>query len=234
MTRRSACRTALAAILGALAWADCAIAQEASAEIVRGQAGEWLVASDDGRPGCRVTLRTQKIVGGYAASAASDCATKVPRLANLTAWSFSDGVTLSDAARKPILVFGEDETTILKTRSGGPPVWYLTKPKAGIDRLPHASAVFGTWAMRRPNGPPICTVTFRDKPPKDGEESYALALDPGCDPAIRKLKLGSWRIDDTSLVLDGEESGLQFELAPFGFEKVREQGSRPLQLVRQP
>jgi hypothetical protein len=232
MIRRRARQTALAAALAAFAWG--AAAQEPSAEIVKEQAGEWLVASDDGRPGCRVKLGTQKTIGGYVASAAPDCAAKVPRVANVAAWRFADGVTLADATRKPILVFGEDETTILKTRTGGPPAWYLTRAKQGVDRIPHASAVFGTWTMRRPNGPPLCTVTFSDKPPKAGEESYALTLDPACDPAIRKLKLGSWRIEDVSLMLYGEEDGLQFDAASFGFEKRREGGARPLHLVRQP
>lgn len=232
MTRRSACRTALAAAVVAASFS--ALAQSLSPDIVKDQSGEWLVASDDGRPGCRVTLRPQKTVGGYVATPAADCATKVPRVAGVAAWNYNDGVVLSDAARKPIMIFGEDETTILKTRTGGPPAWYLTRAKQGVDRIPHASAIFGAWTMRRPNGPPICTVTFSDKPPKGGEESYALTLDPTCDPAIRKLKLGSWRIEDVSLMLYGEEDGLQFDAASFGFEKRREGGARPLHLVRQP
>lgn len=205
-----------------------------SPEIIKEQAGEWLAAADDGRPGCRIRLKTDKTVGGMVAAPAADCASRIPVLAKVEAWHMANGVTLSDASRKPILVFTEDETAILKTREGGPPTYYLVRSKPGVDRLPHASAIFGTWQMRRPKGPAICTVTFRDKPPKGGEESYALALDSNCDPAIRKLKLSSWKIEDISLMLYGEEDGLQFRQTASGYEKVIQGRDRPLELVRQP
>lgn len=205
-----------------------------SPDIVKAQAGDWLVAADDGRPGCRVQLKTEKTIGGMVAIPAADCASRIPALADVAAWHMADGVTLADATRKPVLVFTEDETAILKTRQDGPPTYYMIQPKAGVDRLPHASAVFGTWQVRRPNGPAICTITFQDRPPKGGEESYALALDPACDGAIKRLKLGSWRIEDISLMLyGGDGDGLQFQQTASGFEKVLQKGDRPLQLVRQ-
>lgn len=204
-----------------------------STDIVKAQLGEWLVATDDGRPGCRVRLKAEKTIGGMAATPAPDCASRLPALANVAAWHMSNGVKLLDATRKPILIFTEDETAILKTREGDPPAHYMIRPKAGIDRLPHASAVFGTWHMRRPKGPVICTITFRDRPRREGEESYGLSLDPACDPIIRRLKLTSWRIEDISLMLYGETDGLQFQLTSTGFEKVGPQGQRPLELVRQ-
>lgn len=207
-----------------------AIAQ--SPDIVRAQAGDWLVAADDGRPGCRIGLKTAKTVGGMVATPAADCASRVPKLAGVVVWHMSGGVILSDAMRRPVLTFGEDETAILKTREGGPPTYYMFRPKPGIDRVPHASAVFGTWQMRRPKGPAICTVTFHERPPKGGEESYALTVDPTCDGAIRRLKLGSWRIEDLTLQLYGEEDGLSFEQTADGYAKTVERGSRPLELVR--
>lgn len=232
MSLRSRRITHPAIALGVVLFAIPASAQ--SPDIVKAQAGEWLVAADDGRPGCRIRLKTDKTIGGMVAIPAADCAARIPILANVAAWHMSGGVTLSDATRKPVLVFTEDETAILKTREGGPPAYYMVQPKPGIDRLPHASAIFGTWQMRRPNGPPLCTVSFQDKSPKGGEESYALVLDSNCDPAIRKLKLGSWRIEDVSLMLYGEEDGLQFRQTATGYEKVIQGRDRPLQLVRQP
>lgn len=211
-----------------------AVAQ--SADIIRAQTGEWLVASDDGKPGCRINLKAQTTVGGMVAVPAKDCTTRVPRLADVAAWRFSDGVTLADAVRKPIMVFGEDETGILKTRPGAPPAFYMFKAKPGVDRAPHAAAIFGTWQMRRPKGAAICAVTFQDRPPKGGgEESYGLLLDPACDASIKRLKLVSWRIEDVSLMLYGTDDGsLKFEPIVEGFERIGEPKARPLHLVRQP
>lgn len=207
-----------------------------SADIVRAQIGEWLVASDDGKPGCRVTLKAETTIGGMAAVPAKDCATRVPSLADVAAWRFSDGVTLADAVRKPIMAFGEDETGILKTRPDAQPVYFMFKARPGVDRAPHAAAIFGTWQMRRPKGAAICAVTFQDRPPKGGgEESYGLLLDPACDAAVKRMKLVSWRIEDVSLMLYGTDGDfLKFAPATVGFDKVAEKNARPLHLVRQP
>ncbi|HEX8417678.1 MAG TPA: AprI/Inh family metalloprotease inhibitor, partial [Methylobacterium sp.] len=112
------------------------------------------------------------------------------------------------------------------------PNYLLVRAKAGVDRAPHAPAIFGTWTMRRPDGPALCTVVFRDRPPPGAEESFALTLDPACDPAVRRLRLASWRIEDFRLMLYGEAGSLRFEPAPGGFDKA--EGGRPLRLVRQP
>lgn len=244
MTPRSFARASL--LLAAVTAASGSLAQALGPDAVKARAGEWLVAPDDGRPGCRVRLKADTTVGGMAASPAADCASRIPILADVEAWHMAGGITLSDAARKPVLVFTEDEPPVLKTRQGEPPVlktrqgeppaYFMFKPNRGVDRAPHASAVFGTWQMRRPGGPNICTVAFRNRPPAGGQKGYALEIGPACDAAIRRLNLASWRIEDVSLVLYGSDGeGLRFAPTATGFEKVaRSKGDRPLQLARQP
>lgn len=230
----------VACLLTAAGLAAASRAGAQSPDIVKAQAGEWLVAPDDGRPGCRIRLKTDKTIGGMVATPASDCRSRVPALADVAAWHMADGVTLSDATRKPVLVFAEDETTVLKTRGRAPPAYYMFRPGKSVDRVPHASAIFGTWQMRRPNGPVICTLALRDRPEAGGQEnrsrSYGLELGPACDAAIKRLKLVSWRIEDLSLMLyGGDGEGLRFAQTATGFEKVTSSKSdRPLLLARQP
>lgn len=223
---------ALAALAAPL---QTGLAQGVSPDIVRAQAGTWLVAPDDGRPGCRIALEAAATAGGMVARPAPDCAARLPPLAAVVSWSFAEGgVSLDDAARRRVMLFTEDETAFLKTRDDRVPGHVMVQARAGVDRAPHASAIFGAWAMQRPDGPTICAVTFQDKPPPGGEESFALALDPGCDAAVRKLKLGSWRVEDFTLVLYGTDgASLSFEpLSATAFTKAASEGGLPLRLVR--
>ena len=51
------------AILASLVSAASA---QVSPEIVKATAGEWLIAAQNGRPGCRVTLSAEQAIGGHA------------------------------------------------------------------------------------------------------------------------------------------------------------------------
>ena len=226
-------RLALVATFGAALVGAPASAQ--SPDIIRGQTGEWLIVGDDGKPGCRIRLDAAKTIGGMTAVPAKDCGSRIARLADVTSWHFAEsGVSLNDATRKRVMLFVEDETTLLKTRGDQVPNYLMVKAPAGIDRAPHAPAIFGTWSMHRPGGPAICTVTFRDKPPPGGEESFALAIHPQCDPGVRKMRLASWRIEDFSLMVYGQAGeSLKFVPAQGGaFEKAASEGGPPLLLVK--
>lgn len=217
------------------ALAPAAAAQEVAPDIVRAQTGEWLIVSDDGKPGCRIKLEAGPTIGGMVAVPAADCAVRLPKIAEVASWHFAQpGISLNDATRKRVMLFEEDETTLLKTRGDAVPNYLMVQARPGIDRAPFAPAIFGTWTMQRPEGPPICTVTFRNAPPPGGTESFALALDPKCDSAIRKLKLASWRVEDFALMLYGTDGeSLRFEPAPGGaFTKAQSEGGRPLRLAR--
>lgn len=196
--------------------------------------GEWLVATDDGRPGCRIRLEAGETIGGRVAKPSPECEARLPNVATVSAWTPSDGVRLYDPKRKLVLHFQEDETTFLKTRNGESPTTMLVQAKAGVDRAPHAPALFGTWTMRRPGGPSLCEVTFLDGPPPGGQESFGLRTSATCDAAVKRLKLTTWRIEDFDLMLYGEgDTSLRLSPSRSGFEKARSEGGRPLELVRQ-
>lgn len=221
-------RPALAALL---LLAGPAAAQDESPDILRSYLGSWLVAGDDGKLGCRVTLAA----AGRQATPEPACAARLPRVAQTRTWSIDSGVILRDASRKAILAFVEDETTVMKTREGSP-AYYLVQAKAGVERAPHAPALVGRWSLERPGGPALCVAALRDRPPPGADESFALALEPGCDAAVARLKLSSWRIEDFRLMLYGPDGqSLAFEPAADGrFEKAAEERGRPLLMRRLP
>ncbi len=219
----------LLAVAGlSLAAARPAFAQ--STEILRAQTGRWLVAAQDGKPGCVLTLEMATTIGGRAVTVAPGCEGRMPSIADAAAWDLSDGLILRDPTRKVVARFSEDETAIWRDAERD---FVMVKARAGVDRLPHAPAIFGAWTMRRPDGPVLCEVSFFDRPPPGGQESFALTLRPGCDAAVTRLKLASWRIEAPYLMLygtDGESLG--FELTANGFTKRPQAGGRPLLLQK--
>lgn len=200
-------------------------------DYIKDTAGDWLVVTDDGKPGCRIKLETAHTIGGYVATPAPDCAAKKLTLAQTASWDFNGGVKLRDAARKLLFDFQEDETTMMKTSWEKPPVAMIVKARPGVDRAPFAPDLFGTWALKRPGGPVLCEVTLEKTPPKGGEESFALKMGVPCDPAVTRLKLTSWKAEDFSLSFYGTtDASLRFEPSPEGFAKA--EGGKPLNLER--
>ncbi|MBX9931327.1 MAG: protease inhibitor Inh/omp19 family protein [Methylobacterium sp.] len=195
----------------------------------RDSLGEWLAAPEDGKPGCRLKLTSERTIGGWSAVPAPDCSARLPKLAEASAWDYEGGIRLFDATRRKVATFEEDETTLLKTRVTDVPAILLVRAKAGIDRAPSAAQVAGLWTMRRPGGTPLCAVTLGTEK-QVGEGGTVLAAAP-CDAAVAKLKLSRWQIEDFALMLyGGGDSSLRFEPGPEGF--VKAEAGRPLEMVR--
>ncbi len=211
---------------------------QVSPEIVKATAGEWLIAAQNGKPGCRVTLSAEPAIGGHALTIPPHCAQRLPRIARAAAWRFDGqgGLALADATRRTLIAFGEEQEGALYRGKGTPEDQDIVMVKAptGVEELPNASKIFGRWTMRRPGGADICTVTFLDKPPPGGEESYALTLSTNCDAAVKRLKLASWRIETLDLMLYGTD-GASLALTPNasgGFSKAAREGGRPLEMAK--
>jgi len=219
-------------LLITLAFAGSALAQ-VSPEIVKESSGTFLIATDDGKPGCRIELTTTKIKGDlYKAVPAQDCAEKLPKLAKASAWDLSGGTRLHDSAGKLLIHFEEDETTFQKTRDGASPVTMLVQAKPGVDHAPSLATLTGQWIFKRPDGPALCEITFSDKKAGD-DESHVLAQAQSCDKAVASLKLNSWRIEDFAVMLYGaNDKSLRLEPTPEGFEKAQSEGGKPLLLVK--
>lgn len=226
--KRSAARIVAALSLASLGGAAQA---QTPPEVVAAHLGEWLAVTDDGKPGCRITLASERTIGGYAATPAPNCEARGLRIGDVSAWNYDGGIRLYDPTRKLVLTLEEDETTLLKTRVAAGPATMLVRAKPGVEKAPFAPDLYGPWAMRRPDGQILCEVTLRKTPPEGGSESFGLTVGGTCDPAVRRLKLASWRIEDFTLMLYGTDgASLRFEPSAQGFEKA--ETGKPLSLVR--
>lgn len=202
-------------------------------DFVKDNLGTWLVATDDGKPGCRVTLTSEAAGRAWRASPAPDCATRLPAVGRAVAWTFDGGVRLLGADGKVLLDFQEDETTMMKTSFEQKPVHYILKAKPGVERMPYAPDLAGAWVLRRPGGPTLCPLTL-SKGAKEEETELSVKTGTPCDAAVARLKLDSARAEDFSLMLYGKpETSLRLE--PSGAESyAKAEGGRPLEMVRAP
>ncbi len=200
---------------------------------IKDSVGEWLVATDDGKPGCRIALTARRTGRNWDATPAAECATRLPAVGRAVSWNYDAGVRLFGRDGKALLAFGEDETTIMKTGFETPPVHFMVRAPAGVERAPYAPALVGAWVLRRPGGPPLCPLAV-SKGPKDEATELTVKTGAPCDPAVARLRLDGARVEDFKLMLYGKpETALGLE--PSGPESyAKTDGGNPLEMVRVP
>jgi hypothetical protein len=201
-------------------------------ELVKAQAGTWLLAPESGAKGCRLTFKTSPATGGYAISGADACATALPTLAKATAWNFSDdgSLNLVDATGKALARFQEEEGSPWESEEGDP-MWLL--PALGdVDHVPTIASLAGTWQIQQPNGKAICSITLSSDTDEDGTPKMSPGGD--CPADIGDLKLSLWVMEGFGLVMMGTDgSSLSFDMRPDGsFQKSEEEEGEPMLLVR--
>ncbi|HEV7642294.1 MAG TPA: AprI/Inh family metalloprotease inhibitor, partial [Pyrinomonadaceae bacterium] len=169
-------------------------------------AGDWLVAPDNGKQGCVVSLGVEQAIGGYAATEKQPCSAQNPLHDRVYSWNFSDGgILFLDATRKVILRLQEQEGGPYRTAPEAQPAFLMAKGLTKTDRVPMAAQIFNSWSLSKMDGTKLCEMDLQNQPPESGEKSYALSLSKDCDASIKKLKLASWRIEGFDLMLYGTE-----------------------------
>lgn len=208
--------SALTLMLVAVAAQMSAAQAQVSDDIVKATAGDWLLAPEDGRPGCRVQLRPNEAIGGYELRQSPSCLGVRTMLMTAVAWRFDQangGIAFSGPERETVLSFAEKEDGTYASDGAPGDVLLLIKAPAGVTAVPNAKHVFGTWTALKTGGADLCRITFAEEPPPGGEESYALKLEDGCATELTKLKLASWRIEGLNLMIYGTE-GESIAFAP--------------------
>lgn len=221
-------RIAGAAVIGMVLSAGSAQAQ-VSPEIVKATAGDWLLAPEDGRQGCRVVLKAAETIGGYELAPSAQCAQVDEKLSGAVAWRFNEsdgGLVFAGADRKAILSFSEKEDASYATAGEPGSVLLLVAAPTGVTAIPNAKDLFGDWAIQQPGGKTVCRAMLSDKAPEGGEESYAVVIDKACDKSVSALKLGSWRIEGLNVVLYGTD-GDSLVFAPTGKGTFVADGAKP-------
>ncbi|MCK3775112.1 protease inhibitor Inh/omp19 family protein [Ensifer sesbaniae] len=201
--------------------------------VITAQTGDYLVAPLDGADGCRLTLTAEEAIGGYAVAGAEGCAKSLPILTNVAAWNFdgSGGLLLIDVLRKVHARFEESEGSPLQTNGENGPLLALVPAVDGISHLPAPANMKGAWQMKRPDGTAVCQLSFTGTADSDG--NLGLSVEEPCEGAVRKLKLRSWTANGLGITLLGDGgSSLAFTATASGFEKDRNEGGKPLLLVR--
>ncbi|WP_160004880.1 AprI/Inh family metalloprotease inhibitor [Rhizobium sp. 18055] len=223
-----------AALAAGLFVCSAALADDVDVDIVKAQAGTYLIASASGEPGCRITLESGNAIGGYSLSGADDCVKPLPALAEAYAWNFDSngGLILLDATRKVLARFVENEGSPLETEDEQP-LFMLDAPK-GVDRLPTFASLAGNWTLQRPTGEKLCTLILTNAKDKDGNSPLSPSGD--CAPAVARLNLAVFSVEGFGLVLMSKDgASLSFDMLENGnFEKSPEDGGKPLLMIKNP
>jgi hypothetical protein len=198
-------------------------------------AGIWLIAPEAGGKGCTVNLEEGLTIGGYGVTGNEGCSGGLAKLKDAFAWDFvGPALVIRDVAQQTLVrVVPQGAGTYAEDKPAGARL-LMVKAARGVDRIPTASELFGSWQLRRPGGAAICSLTLQNTPPPGGQESFGLLVADGCDAAVARLKLASWRLEGTLVVLYGTEGGsLSFEPRGAGtFVKAAKEGGKPLNLVK--
>lgn len=178
---------------------------QVSDDIVEATTGLWLVASEDGSPGCRLTFQKAKTIGGYALKEEKPCAG--PLHDNVFAWDFGgNGIVLRDATRKAMMSFEEQEGGPYRTPEGVTPRIYLIPDPGTMQSVPVAKNLAGSsWTLSDKKGKALCGIKLSDRPIPDYDDAFALEVSKDCNAAIRKTKISMWQISEINLVFVGGE-----------------------------
>ncbi len=232
MIRRGAIATV--AVAG-LAVATSAASAQVADDIVQATAGVWVLAPEDGRPGCRVQLRANEVIGGYELRPSPSCLGLRTMMTTAVAWRFdpaTGSLAFSGPQRETLVAFAEKEDGTYASAGEPGDVLLLLKAPPGVTSVPNARSIFGSWSLLEKGGADICRITFSDQPPAGGEESYALSLAEDCAAKLTNLKLASWRIEGLNLMLYGVD-GDSFAFQPGAKGTfVADDAKPPLVLVR--
>jgi hypothetical protein len=215
----------LISLLGSRAWA------EPVPSYIEDSVGEWLIATDDGKPGCNVSLSADRVGDHFKIAPSAECASRLPTVSGAASWDYDSGVRLFDADGSLLLEFAEDESTMMKTSFETPPVHFMVPAKSGVDHAPFAPALVGNWVLQRPGGAPLCPLLLGKDAQSEDTELTVKTGSP-CDGAVSRLKLDSARVEDFTLMLYGQpETSLSFE--PSGSESfIKTEAGKPLEMVR--
>jgi protease inhibitor Inh len=211
-----------------LAQAPATLGESAKAVI-----GTWEFSNADRDKICTVTLKSDPAPVGFKAEFDKNCGSLFPLVNDIVGWNYpeNDLLHLLDAQGKSLVEFSEVEDGIYEAPTPGVGVLFLQNAAAAGAAPKPPEQVAGDWAIVRANGTPLCRLTLATTAAQDG---LALAVKPGCDPAVVRLNLTLWRIDRDELMLVPARGN------PWRFEEVDAKTWRrvpesndPIMLVRQ-
>ena len=189
---------ALAVLLGGPAQAQT---REPLSESAKSVIGSWEFSNAERDKKCSVTFTSDPSAVGFKLAFDANCGNLFPLVSRIVGWKYpqDDLLYLLDAQGQSVVEFSEVEDGIFEAPTPGIGVLFLQTPGAAAGPAPlKPEQVAGTWAIKRGEGAPLCTLALASTPTSAG---FALTVQPGCDPAIAKLSFAQWRLDGGQLVL---------------------------------
>ncbi|MGA9081013.1 MAG: AprI/Inh family metalloprotease inhibitor [Pseudolabrys sp.] len=175
--------------------------------------GSWEFSNADRDRTCTATFKGDRAPGGLKIEFDANCVNLFPLVRDIAAWKFPDNdlLYLLDAKGKSVVEFSEVEDGIFEAPTPGVGVLFLQNAAAAGAPPKPPEQVTGDWAIVRKAGSPVCILTLAMTKTSDG---FAIAVKPGCDPAIARLNFSQWRIDSDQLMLVPSRGN------PWRFEEV--------------
>jgi hypothetical protein len=162
---------------------------------------KWEFSNADRDKICTITFKGDAVAVGFKLEFDANCVNLFPLVRDIVGWKYpeDDLLYLLDAQGKALVEFSEVEDGMFEAPTPGLGVLFLQNPAAAVSApSKKPSDVAGDWLMKRGDGSTICALTLANTPAGD---SFALAVKPGCDPAIARLNFGQWRLVENLLVL---------------------------------
>ena len=224
-----------AAACGFVASLEPALAVDES--IYQAIAGPWLFAFEATDAACVVTLSSTLQAGRHPVTGASRCSGKAGAIAGASVWELdaAGGLTFRNVQGQGLVKLAEDpDGQYFQPDMPKGERLVLMAANEGSERLVRVGEVAGRWAFQRPDGTPICDVTFSASLVATKSSFRVLTVAPTCDPGLKKLNLVKWHVEGALLVLIGSETA-DLTLVPKAdgsFVKSAKEGGKPLMLRR--
>jgi hypothetical protein len=201
--------------------------------------GTWEISNADRDKTCAVTFRSEAAAKTGATSSGSrldldkNCAAALPFIKDAVAWTIGakDVLRFIDTKGATLLEFSEVESGMYEGERRGEGIFFMQSATANKPARTN-DQVFGDWNVTRGGTRAICTMTLSDTAAT--EETFTVAIKPGCDALVARFNPNTWRLDKGELVLSSAKGDTwRFEEgdAPSTWRRVPERAGR-VQLVR--
>jgi hypothetical protein len=162
--------------------------------------GSWEFSNAERDKICTADFKSDRTTVGFKIEFDANCGNLFPLVNDVAGWIYpeDDLLRLLDAQGKSLVEFSEVEDGIYEAPTPGVGVLFLQNAAAAGPPPKPPEEVAGNWAIKRGEGPLLCSLTLSTTALRD---AFALTVKPGCDPAIARLNFTQWRLDRGELIL---------------------------------
>jgi hypothetical protein len=225
-------RCALLTLLSLAAFGGSAAAQSGLNDAAKAMIGTWEFSNADREKLCAVTFRADPTSAGMRVEFEGKCAGLFPFVTEVTSWRIAehDFLRLMDAKGQSVLEFSEVEGGIFEAPRPGEGILFIQNASAAGPAPRTAEQMVGEWTVVRGSNRTICTLTLSNTAAGD---SFAIRVQPPCDPFVTRFGPVAWLMDRGEIVLrSGRGQTWRFEEGDGTTWRRVPQTADPILLVR--